>query len=216
MVAILDIETFFSNSESLYSSDASHQVLVQPNLRFRRRCRLQNFKMAAKAAILDIGMERFQQFLISMLLRCLPSSFGSIWHGLGDVVWRISRWSPWRYWNGMILAILNLFVTLMPPIKLRLTPTYSLGDVIWRISRCLPWQPSRILEWNKFSNSESPCWHIKFQLNSTYDSTKRRFWRLPLSGALTLMGTRKPIQVSDYKARLSLMETLAIVRMACI
>ena len=35
------------------------------------------------------------------------------------------------YWNGMILAILNLYVALMPPIKFQLNPTYSLGgDVV--------------------------------------------------------------------------------------
>ena len=31
------------------------------------------------------------------------------------------------YWNGTILAILNLFVTVMPPIKFQLNPTYGLG-----------------------------------------------------------------------------------------
>ena len=43
----------FSNSESLCHCDASHQVLAQSNLRFGRRLRLKNFKMA----ILDIGMK---------------------------------------------------------------------------------------------------------------------------------------------------------------
>ena len=43
-----------SNSESLYHSDASHKVLAQSNLKFGRRCRLKNFKMAA----MDIGMEQ--------------------------------------------------------------------------------------------------------------------------------------------------------------
>ena len=43
------------------------------------------------------------------------------------------------YWNGMILAILNLYVALIPPIKFRLNLTYGLGgDVVWRISRWLP------------------------------------------------------------------------------
>ena len=31
------------------------------------------------------------------------------------------------YWNGMILAILNLCVTVMPPIKFWLNPTCRLG-----------------------------------------------------------------------------------------
>ena len=35
------------------------------------------------------------------------------------------------YWNGKILAILNLHVTTMPPIKFQGNPTYSLGgDVL--------------------------------------------------------------------------------------
>ena len=34
-------------------------------------------------------------------------------------------------WNGMILAILNLCVTVKPPIKFWLNPTYGLrGDVV--------------------------------------------------------------------------------------
>ena len=101
----------FSNSESLYRSDASHQVLTQSDLRFGRR-RLMNFKMG------DGGH-------------------------LG-------------YRNGTILAILNLYVAPMPPIKFRLNLTYILGgDVVWIISR---W-PSLILEQNHFRNSESPYCH---------------------------------------------------------
>ena len=35
------------------------------------------------------------------------------------------------YWKGMILAILNLYVSPMPPIKFCLNPTYGLGgDVV--------------------------------------------------------------------------------------
>ena len=34
------------------------------------------------------------------------------------------------YRNGTILAILNLYVTVMPPIKFPLNPTYGLGDVL--------------------------------------------------------------------------------------
>ena len=44
----------FSNSESLYHCDASHQVLAQSPLRFERRCRLNKFNMAA----LDIGTKQ--------------------------------------------------------------------------------------------------------------------------------------------------------------
>ena len=34
------------------------------------------------------------------------------------------------YRNGSILAILNLFVTVTPPIKFQLNLTYGLGDVV--------------------------------------------------------------------------------------
>ena len=49
----------FSNSEYLCPFDASHQVLLQSNLRSGRRCCLKNFKMVTMAAILDIRTERF-------------------------------------------------------------------------------------------------------------------------------------------------------------
>ena len=49
----------FSWYESLYCSDASHLVSIQSDLRFGRRCRLEIFKMAQMATILDIGMEWF-------------------------------------------------------------------------------------------------------------------------------------------------------------
>ena len=59
------------------------------------------------------------------------------------------------YQNGTILAILNLCLTVMHPIKFQLNRTYGLGgDVVWRISR---WRPSWISEPNDFSNSESLC-----------------------------------------------------------
>ena len=52
----------FSNSESLYCSDASNQVSAQSELRFGRRCRLKIFKVADMMTILDIGTEWFKQF----------------------------------------------------------------------------------------------------------------------------------------------------------
>ena len=59
MAAILDIGTKrFSNSESPCHPDASHQVSAQSDLLFGR-CGLKNFKMAAIAAIFDIGTEQF-------------------------------------------------------------------------------------------------------------------------------------------------------------
>ena len=44
---------------NLCHCDAFHQVLAQSDLWFGRRCHLKYFKMAALAAILDIGTERF-------------------------------------------------------------------------------------------------------------------------------------------------------------
>ena len=57
------------------------------------------------------------------------------------------------YCNGTILAILNLYVAPMPPLKFRLNLTYGFeGDVVWRISRWPLWS-----ERNDFSNSASLC-----------------------------------------------------------
>ena len=72
----------FSNFESLYQCDASHQVSAQSDLQFGSRCRLKKFKMAAG----HLG-----------------------------------------YQNGTILAILNLCLTVMPPIQFWLNKTYCLG-----------------------------------------------------------------------------------------
>ena len=92
-----------------------------------------------------------------------PSSFGSI----QLKVWEEMSFEEFQYGhhgghlgyqNVIILAILNLCVTVMPPIKFRLNQTYGLGgDAVWRISRWLPWPPAWISEWNDFSNSEYLC-----------------------------------------------------------
>ena len=101
----------FSNSESLCRSDASHQVLAQSDQWSERW---------------EMSFEDFQD----------GSHLGHL--------------------KKMILAILNLCVTVMLPIKFWLNQTYGLGgDVIWRISRWPPWRLSWISEWNSFSNSES-------------------------------------------------------------
>ena len=73
-----------------------------------------------------------------------------------------------------ILATLNLCVTVMPPIKFWLNPTFGCGgDVIWRISRWRLWRPSWILEWNNFSNSESlSLWCLP----SSFSSIGLRVW----------------------------------------
>ena len=61
------------------------------------------------------------------------------------------------YQNEMILAILNLYVAPMPPIKFRLNLAYMYGlggDAVWRNSRWPPCRPSWISE---RTHSESPC-----------------------------------------------------------
>ena len=223
----------FSNSEFLCCSNASHQVLAQSHLQFGRRCRLKygghgNRTILAILSLYNspkppinltycLGLDEVGRTgylngtILAILNLCvivmLPIRF---WlnptFGLGDVVWHISRWPPWRpswkldrnnlsnseslchsvashkvsaqsdlwFWrryrlknfkmatmvaildigNGTILAILNLCVTVMLPIKFWLNPTYSLGgDIVWRISRWPPW----LSEQNNLSNSESLC-----------------------------------------------------------
>ena len=97
----------------------------------------------------------------SISLRCLSSSFGSIWLTVCEEMSFEEfqdghHGSHLGYQNRTILANLNLYVALMPSIKFWLNLTYNLGgDVIWRVSRWPPWRPSWISEWNYFSNSES-------------------------------------------------------------
>ena len=79
-------------------------------------------------------------------------SLGSVWLRCWEPMWfqtfqdgRSGGQFGWP--NGMILAILNLYVSPMLPIKFRLNPTYGLGgDVVWTISRWPPWRPSWISE----------------------------------------------------------------------
>ena len=135
--------------------------------------------LAAMAAILDIGMERFELFWISIILRCLPSSFGSTW--LMD--WEMSfeefqdghHGGHLGYPNRTILAILNLCVALMPPIKFLLNPTHGLGGVSFQEFQdgC-----HLISEWNHFSNSESLC-HCDTSHQNLAQS-ELQFWRCRL------------------------------------
>ena len=105
-----------------------------------------------------------------------PSSFGSIrlmvWEDMSFAEFQDGRHGGHLgYQNRMILAILNLYITLMPPTMFQLNLTYGLGgNVVWRISR---YSRHLVPEQNNFSHSESPCCHnppTKFQLNPTYGS----------------------------------------------
>ena len=59
------------------------------------------------------------------------------------------------YQNGTILAILNLYVTPMPPIKFQLNPTKFKTRCRLKNFKMAAWRPSWISERNHFSNSES-------------------------------------------------------------
>ena len=139
----------FSISESLCRSDASHQVSALSVLRFGRRCRLKNYKMAGD----HLGYRNGTILAIMNLYvaQVPPMKFQpNQTYGLGaDVIWRISKWSPLRpsLISETILAILNFLVATTPPVKFRLNLTCGLGgEIIWRISR---W-PSLISERNDF------------------------------------------------------------------
>ena len=54
---------------------------------------------------------------------CTEFGLNQIYRSGTNMVWKVSRWPPWQpSWisEGMILAILNLYVALMPPIKFQL------------------------------------------------------------------------------------------------
>ena len=86
------------------------------------------------------------------------------------------------YQNGTILAILNLYVALMPPIKFWLKQTNGLGgDVVWRIPR---WPPGHHLGYQKgtifaiLNLYNAPMPPIKFRLNLTYGLGGDVVWRI--------------------------------------
>ena len=96
-------------------------------------------------------------------------SFVEFQDGRGSHLW---------YWNGTILAILNLSVTVMFPLKFWLNPTYGLGgDVVLSISRWPPW----ISERNHLAILNlhvAPMAPIKFLLNLTYGFGGDIVWRI--------------------------------------
>ena len=108
-------------------------------------------------------MTEFNFHNIPMPPQCLPPCLRSIRLTFHEQTWFEDFQAGHHgghlgYQNGMILAILNLYIATMPPIKFQLNPTYSLGgDVFWRFSRWQIWWPSWILKQNDFSNSNSPC-----------------------------------------------------------
>ena len=97
----------------------------------------------------------------SVLLKCLPSSFSSVqltqfWRRCCLKIFKMAALASLGYWNGMILAILNLHVAPMP------TPP-SLGSIRLRVLEQM-WfndfqdgHPDGIAKRNDLSNSESLC-----------------------------------------------------------
>ena len=78
-----------------------------------------------------------------------------------------------RYRNGMILAILNLHVALMPTTKFGLCLNYgSRADMVSKFSRWPPRWPSWIAKWNASSNFESQC----LSDDSHYVSAQSNLW----------------------------------------
>ena len=147
----------FSNSESLSRSDASHQVSTKSNLRFGRRCHRKNFKMVAWQPSWISERNDFSNFESL----CRSYAFHQV-SAQSDLQfrrrYRLKNFKVLGYWKGTILAILNLYVTQMPPITFRLNLINGLGgNVVWRISRWPPWWPTWISEWKDFISSEFLC-----------------------------------------------------------
>ena len=132
----------FSNSKSLCHSDASHQVSAQSNLKFKTRCRLKNFKMAAWRPSWISERNHFSnsESLSHSAASHQASAQSNLQFGRRCRLKEFQDGDHLGYRNGTILAIQNLYVAPMPLIKFRLNPTYALGgDVVWRISRWPPW-----------------------------------------------------------------------------
>ena len=118
-----------------------------------------------------------------MRSKCLPPSLGSIWLGFCMQMWFEDfkdghHSSHHGYWNRTILAILNLYVTLMLPIKFRLNQTCAFGGgVVWRILRWLLGnQNIMILAILNFYVAPMPP--IKFLPNPTYGLGQDVVWRI--------------------------------------
>ena len=119
----------FSNSEPLCRSDASHQVSAQSDFWFGRRCRLKNFKMPSWISEWNNSSNSESQCHCDAFHQVLAQS--DLWFGRRC---RLKNFKMagghLRYSNGIMLAMLNLHVATIHPIKFQLNPTYdSGGDV---------------------------------------------------------------------------------------
>ena len=118
----------FSNSESPCHSNAFHQVSVQTDLWFGRRCGLKNFQDDHHRGHLGYQNKTILAILNLHVTLMPPTKLGLI-----RISFRMQMWfeyfqdgypcSHLGYQKGKILAFLNLYVPLMPPIKFQLNLT---------------------------------------------------------------------------------------------
>ena len=152
----------FSSSESSCLPNASNQVSALSDLPFESRCRFKTFKLPIKGPSWILEWNKFS----NSKSHCHPNASHKVW-AQSDLPFGSRGFEEFQddhcgglleYLNGTNLAVLNLHVSQMPPIKLQHYQIYrSRADVVSRFSSWSPWQPSWILEQNEFSNSNSPC-----------------------------------------------------------
>ena len=153
------------NFESECCSDVSNQVSAQ---RFKQlwiflspRCLPSSFFSIRHGLGGDVVLKKFKM-AFTMSLKCLPSSFGSVrltvWEEMSFEEFKDGyRSCNLRHQSGTTLAILNLYLIQMPPIKLL--------------------RPSRESEYKIFSNSKSSCCpNASLQLWTQSDRVREQMW----------------------------------------
>ena len=171
----------FSNSESLCCSDASHHVSAQSDLWFGRRCRLKNFKVLRPSWISEqndlnnseslcpcnASHQVLAQSDLRFGRRCCLKNFKMDGGHLG-------------YRIRTILAILNLYVTVMPPTKFKLNQTYAVWEEMsfeeFQDGSHLGYLNKMILAILILCVTVMPP--TKFQLNWTYSLGGDVVWRI--------------------------------------
>ena len=154
--SLISEQNDFHNSESQCRSDASHQVSAQSDLRFRRRCRWKNFKMATFWHPSWISEQNNFSNSEYLSPRCLSSFWLSLTYGFrrrrGLKNFNMAAMTSFLDISDQTnLATVNFYVAPTPTIKFLLNPIKDFGeDVVWRISR---WLPERY----NFSNFEFLC-----------------------------------------------------------
>ena len=119
----------FSNSESPFCPYTSHQVSAQSDFPLERRCRLNNFKIAAMGQLGYLN----ETTLAILNLHVVPIGFTcirlSVFGKMSFKEFQDGRHLGYR--NGINLAILNLHVAPISSTRFLLTLTFrSGGDVV--------------------------------------------------------------------------------------